>query len=706
LSDVNNTLFEGGADDDNSKGIAITVAPSAAPNLVVTAVTGPTAGRPGDRATVTYRVENQGPAVARPDWTDRIYLVPVASGDTMVGARELKAVVRNQDLAATIGFYEVTEQVIMPDVADGPYRIVVVADAGDNVWEGTGDTGNRLASGNFSVTHPNLKPEAVIVTGGARAQSGSTIEVRWTVRNAGQAAASPWTDTLWLRSLSNPTAPDVQLGTFRHGTLAGEGGNSPAVVNATLPIAASGDYQLRVVSDSGNEVRELEAGELDNIATAAIGVDLAPYADLEVTTVDAPAAIVGDPASTLVTWTVHNKGEANAVGTWIDQVIVSEDAFLSSDDKVMASVSRTGLAAKGTYQGSAVITFAPNTSKRYFLFVRSDAGAPTPAGVIFENGADANALRLATPFDVTPIEPADLAMRSVSVEGEAKSGGQIKVTWTVDNIGDGLTDRDRWSDEIFLKRADGTGPEILLKRFGHLGFVAAKTGSYTHSTIVDLPQGVSGEYRVYVRAAGNGEVYEFINRANNSGPSAPVTISLSDAPDLEFVGDLVARSQAPEGSTIDLTWEVRNAGPGLAQGSWVDRVFLRRTGDTGPGTEVASYTFQGPLASGVSYRRREEILLPIHTSDAYQLYVVTDTGRAVFEGDETDNRSNLHAISVTVRQRPDLQVASVDAATVIKAGEKMAVRYTVLNQGAVATSGSWTTRCGCRSTIRSATMTS
>jgi hypothetical protein len=49
---------------------------------------------------------------------------------------------------------------------------------------------------------------------------------------------------------------------------------------------------LLVVSDSGGQVRELAAGESNNLAAGAISVGLSPYADLEVSSVNAPAATI------------------------------------------------------------------------------------------------------------------------------------------------------------------------------------------------------------------------------------------------------------------------------------------------------------------------------------------------------------------------------------------------------------------------------
>jgi hypothetical protein len=60
-----------------------------------------------------------------------------------------------------------------------------------------------------------------------------------------------------------------------------------------------------------------------------------------------------------------------------------------------------------------------------------------------------------------------------------------------------------------------------------------------------------------------------------------------------------------------VTWTVRNDGAGEARGSWTDRVFLRKAGQEGPGTQVGSYTYQGRSAPGsATLARRRSASLP------------------------------------------------------------------------------------------------
>src|SRR3546814_5943742 len=86
--------------------------------------------------------------------------------------------------------------------------------------------------------------------------------------------------------------------------------------------------------------------------------------------------------------------------------------------------------------------------------------------------------------------------------------------------------------------------------------------------------------------------------------------------------------------------DLRNIGAAAATGSWIDRVYLRRAGDTGAGTLIGTYSYTGPLDAGKTYSRKEEMRLPVKVSDNYEVIVVTDAGNVVYEhGGEDNNRA-------------------------------------------------------------------
>src|SRR5690606_35913790 len=186
-------------------------------------------------------------------------------------------------------------------------------------------------------------------------------------------------------------------------------------LTVTLPIEVQGAYKLIVRSDSGGDVVETSAGEANNTAAADIDADLAPYADLEVSGVTAPALTVQDPARVTVGWTVTNIGTGEGVTSdWVDRIIVSrDDVYGNGDDIVLGEVAYSGgLDAGESYEASANLILPAGFFGRYTLFVRTDADDQ-----VFENGADANRGFLLGHFDVSPTLWSDLFLEAVSAPG-------------------------------------------------------------------------------------------------------------------------------------------------------------------------------------------------------------------------------------------------------------------------------------------------
>src|SRR5690606_31866440 len=237
------------------------------------------------------------------------------------------------------------------------------------------------------LAHPDLVPEEVTHSGGETVLSNSEIEVRWKIRNGGTGTTlGGWTDTVWLSLDDTVGTGDVKLGDLVATEPLAAGSIYEGALTVTLPIEVQGAYKLIVRSDSGGDVVETSAGEANNTAAADIDADLAPYADLEVSGVTAPALTVEDPARVTVDWTVTNLGTGEGfVSNWVDRIIVSRDAvYGNGDDVVLGEIAHTGVLAAGeSYDASANLILPAGFNGRFTLFVQTDA-----TNQVFENGAD------------------------------------------------------------------------------------------------------------------------------------------------------------------------------------------------------------------------------------------------------------------------------------------------------------------------------
>ncbi|HND50976.1 MAG TPA: CARDB domain-containing protein, partial [Pirellulaceae bacterium] len=166
------------------------------------------------------------------------------------------------------------------------------------------------------------------------------------------------------------------------------------------------------------------------------------------------------------------------------------------------------------------------------------------------------------------------------------------------------------------------------------------------------------------------------------------------APDLAVADVMTAPAVADFGSTIEVSYTVRNVGPVAAAGSWVDRVYLS-TDDVVDASDVLLGTLQSSAAlsvgAGADYDRSINVTLPLRSTllpGDYRILVVADEARALAD---TNAANNLNGATVALRVpiAPDLAVQQVSGPVRVAAGQQVDVAWTIRNQGAAPTSGSW-----------------
>ncbi len=667
----------------------ITLAIPPPPDLAVTAVTSSlTAAQPGQSETVTWTVKNVGGSPATGSWADDVYLSPDGK---LSDATLLGAVGETSGLAASGSYMGTLTATLMNSLADGSYQVIVVTDAGDAVVTDPNRSDNENSAPQaLSFGHVGLLPS--ITAAPATATSGTTLTVSWLTTNEGTAPTeSGWVDDAYLSSTNQVTAGSLLLGTVTHSGPLGPGQSVSGSVSATIPLGNSGAYQIIIVADATDQLDEPSG--VSPSTSQAINISLAPYADLAVTNVSAPAQTIGDPAYPVISWTVKNVGTgAGQTTSWTDTIIASpSNNFADPNAVTLASYTHTGALAVGaSYTQTQTVQMPPGFTGRYHLFVETDSG-----DVVFENGSKANNVGEApNNFDVMPIPYADLVVSSIVDPTGAGSGLPVNVTWMVKNQGIGLTSVPSWNDDLALA-SDPAGKNIIedYGLFNHLGPVGPG-GSYTRTARVVLPEGLSGTYYfVVTAAAGTNAPFEFIygNGTDNISVSAPFAINLTPPPDLT-VTSVSAPTIAEEGSTIQVGWTVQNVGTGPATGSWQDEVVIQQTGQ--PNSQflvLGTFTNFSGLGSGNSYSRTEAVNVPVHISGLYTVEVITNFDGGLFENGASANNTGmaLQPMTVTVMPRPDLQVAAIQAPATVNAGGSFSVTYTVINQGSVATTGNW-----------------
>lgn len=475
------------------------------PDLQVSSVgvaeTKPTSGEP---LTVQWTTVNAGDAPVLNSFSERLVVTNTDTNQTLLSEALEYNVVDHGTIAPGAVVhreYGFTLPDGLPGV--GNLRIAVTTDASGNVVESFADsvpeTNNTLTTDVVSQLRPY--PDLVISSlsvDPTNVRTGGAVTLSWRVDNDGTGIVAETfqenvrivnratNDVLFEQTL--PYSPDVD------GPIDGGEGRDRSVI-ATIPdgSASVGDLLISVTTDADQDLFELNSSgdaETNNTADGSLAVTLAPYPNLEVTSVTAPSLTIADPAPVIVEWTVQNDGSSVAqAGGWYDVVVASYDAtFGNSDDRELARFERTSdLAAGSAYTRSETILLPPGLTGRFTLFVQTDAN-----DAVFEDGAESdNILAFDQPFDVMPIPYSDLVVSRVDVSGQAFSGQSLEVSWRVENQGIGLTNVGRWDDFVWLATDPaGENRAQLLGFFLHLGQLAVDDG-YDRTAEVILPDGLS-----------------------------------------------------------------------------------------------------------------------------------------------------------------------------------------------------------------------
>jgi subtilase family serine protease len=693
VSDVEAQVFERGLEANNTGAAllatAVSVAPS--PDLAVSDINVPSTALTGTAVPITWKVTNVGEAAATGAWVDRIYLSPdgTLNGASLLATVNRPAPPAGPESLAAGAFYTGSADVGLPLIADGAFRIVVVTDAVGQVYETLREANNQDASATtLAVVHNDL--EVTQVTVPPAATSAGVLDVSWQVRNGGSADINQaWVDRVYLSRDQQWDANDRLL-TERAGpgsleVNASYGGN----VTVTLPVDASGDWFVLVRTDAGGAVTEYNA-ENDNVGTAPVTVTLAPYADLQVSNVTAPALTIQDPARVTIGWTVTNVGTGIGItDRWVDRIVASRDGIAGNgDDITLAEFERVGFLAVGDqYSRSENLILAPRFSGRYTLFVVSDA-----AGSVFENALEANNASAAPqPFDVMPAPYADLQFVTASVDPAAESGGSFNVSWRVENRGIARTDQVKWADSVFIT-SDRDGRNVVSGAagyFDHLGALSPGFG-YDRTGQVTVEEGLTGTFHVWVRTGGP---FEFIYDQDNTAYAGAIVISLAASPNLQ-VTDIVAPTESLEGELVEISWTVRNTGQARAEGPWTDSVVMRKLGGdtTVPPVSLGTFTYAQGLDVNTFYTRTERVRLPARLEGAWRVEVTTNSGRSLYEhaAASTDNTTQDDtALLLSLKPRADLQVESLTGPDRVSAGGTVSVEFDVVNRGSVDANGQW-----------------
>ncbi len=213
----------------------------------------------------------------------------------------------------------------------------------------------------------------------------------------------------------------------------------------------------------------------------------------------------------------------------------------------------------------------------------------------------------------------------------APAGTNTAVQFTVRNVGT-ATATAPWYDYILFSNDLALGNDTaaaVVQRTTDL----APNSQYTVLTNAAIPKVPPGTYYLFMQTDGSNAVVES-NDANNVGSFVQLTVT---APDL-IPTAFTAPSSATAGSTISVSYTVKDQGSANAVAPWSDRVVFSTDGTLDAGdTTIGTFAHATSLAVNGTYSATQMVTLPSVAPGTYRLFFQTDDGDAVYEGGQEAN---------------------------------------------------------------------
>lgn len=323
----------------------------------------------------------------------------------------------------------------------------------------------------------------------------------------------------------------------------------------------------------------------------------------------------------------------------------------------------------------------------------------------------------------------DLHVTQVTTSS-ALAGQPIEISWTVKNDGNGPTTTPLWYDRIWISPdievRVGEPEHVLLGTVPNLSALAPGE-SYTQTMQFNLPPNLIGTYYIFVITDAldalffswpfgaptvpynpppyafawthGGSMVNVVQEATDNGANSDnffykeITLAVPPLPDL-IVTDIQKPATIFSGQPTTINWSVKNQGQSnTLVNSWSDRVYLSQDTSLNPANAftLATISHTGVLKIDSTYTASANVTIPNYISGPYFIYVSTDIFNQVFEHIyESNNTSRSDTLHIFLTPPPDLVVNNIEVPASASDKENISVKYSVMNQGATATTaGAW-----------------
>ncbi|MBK8807413.1 MAG: choice-of-anchor D domain-containing protein [Bacteroidales bacterium] len=689
FTDSRSQVYEHASEQNNTKAssaMQVILTPPA--DLVVSEIAvSKLAAATGDTITVEWVVNNEGGSATKANWYDGIYLLPLAETDP---AKAVKVGEFLHSNSLELGnFASCSKNIIIPNSVKGINKLFVKTDISNAIDELDQESNNTSDNKNIDILYSDF-----VITNCTKddtVSSGDSTLISFYLKNIGN-GVNKIKNVQVILGLSNKNYFDKTAQVFAElfvSPLISPSDSVLVTVKAKLPDGVYGIKKLLIVADNKNDIYE---GDFDNNNTlfTDIAINLNRWVDLSTTEINNADTIKAGSTSD-VSYTIKNIGNRDLIADkFISKLYLIEKDRISCGiacgTELMTITKSVSLAVGDSLIDSLQITI-PNitTAGNYVFYLVLDV-----QNSIFEHLGENNNVQYNSVFiDKIPV---DFLVDSVDASTEMWSSKIANFSWRVTNIGTTGTIATTWNDAVYLSKDSVFGnDDILIAKMKHAGRLFAKE-SYTVNANLTIPNGVNGDYHVFVFSdidyltSDNdySNNYDF-KRNSITNFVEKVKINLSPSPDLEVI-KLVNTNTAVAGQPLKIEYIVKNSGEAAAsESSWTDKFYLStKTGIFEIDYRdfyVGSYTRIDSLKADDSYTVSIELNIPLTATGNYLLVAITDKDNKIYEHNAEGNNTLVSPLEIQLPPPSDLVVNEVTAPLKAVAGESVTIGWTVQNIG-------------------------
>ncbi|RYE59631.1 MAG: hypothetical protein EOP48_00180, partial [Sphingobacteriales bacterium] len=487
-----------------------------------------------------------------------------------------------------------------------------------------------------------------------------------------------------------------------------------------LPVRSFGKHYIYILTNGNRRVFEYVFDNNNVGRNDSLNIILTPPSDFVVTDVVSPAsASAGEKVN--VNYTVKNVGGSRPIFSpkndgfkWADGLYISTNPTFNINDVTFVkyvlplTFQPTGggiIAAPATIRmalfARKFFSFYPIMNPQESYNYNFEFDTPNlPAGTyylyvltditdsVYEYDKENNNFRRATLVITNP----DLTVTTLNTIDSSSSGADLNIDWTIKNNGPGKLIKKYRSDAIILSSSATYNVNSIVKVESRGYDNALDSGAtLNRSSVFKLPDGISGNYYLFIQTDDINHINEGGNENNNLSAAKAINIQLSPAIDLRPDSVLTTADTLTAGTTFRYSYNVYNRGIGPLLGvSLQDKVFVSKSPVfNGQAKQVAIHTRPLTLQKDEFTKVSDSVTLTLQfmadngltPGDCY-FFVFTDAADQVFEYNaEGNNVARSKKLSIKLPLAPDLSFVSITRPDSASSGKQIIVKWSVKNAG-------------------------